>query len=252
MSRPTLHRMYDELASWWPLISPPEEYREEAKFLAGLFDDAPRTVADVLELGSGGGHNASYLKARFNMTLVDLSASMLAVSRSLNPECEHLVGDMRTVRLSRAFDGVLIHDAIDYMTTENDLAAALSTASVHCRPGGIVVVAPDDTVETFSEGAEHGGVDAPDGRGIRYLGWSWDPDPSDTWVQTEYVFVTRTATGKIDVHHESHKYGLFPASAWLRILAKVGFEPRMIEADGTAPESRPRFVGVRRADRADE
>ena len=35
------------------------------------------------------------------MTLVDLSEEMLAVSRELNPECEHLQGDMRTLRLGR-------------------------------------------------------------------------------------------------------------------------------------------------------
>ena len=54
---------------------------------------APRTV---LELGSGGGNNASHLKAQFRMTLVDRSPGMLAVSRALNPECEHVEGDCAT------------------------------------------------------------------------------------------------------------------------------------------------------------
>jgi SAM-dependent methyltransferase len=43
----------------------------------------------VLELGSGGGNNASHLKARFEMVVVEPSPAMLAVSRALNPECEH-------------------------------------------------------------------------------------------------------------------------------------------------------------------
>src|SRR5947199_313515 len=78
-------------------------------------------VHEVLELGSGGGHNAVHLKARFTMTLVDLSAGMLDMSRRLNPECEHHQGDMRTVRLGRTFDAVFVHDAVDYMLTEDDL-----------------------------------------------------------------------------------------------------------------------------------
>ncbi len=93
----------------------------------------PRTV---LELGSGGGNSAYHLKSRFEMTLVDLSPNMLAVSRALNPECEHVQGDIRTVRLGRTFDAVFVHDAICHMTTESDLRAALKTAFVHCRPGG--------------------------------------------------------------------------------------------------------------------
>ncbi len=94
-------RLYSDLASWWPLISAPEEYVEEAAFAASLLRTANPPTRTVLELGSGGGNNAFHLKREFEMTLVDLSEEMLAVSRQLNPECEHIQGDMRTVRLGR-------------------------------------------------------------------------------------------------------------------------------------------------------
>ena len=99
---PEHHRFYGELAEWWPLISPPEDYAEESAFAATVLASASIPVREVLELGSGGGHSAVHLKAQFTMTLVDLSDEMLAVSRQLNPECEHHQGDMRTVRLGRA------------------------------------------------------------------------------------------------------------------------------------------------------
>ena len=88
--RPTEHRFYGELGVWWPLISPPEEYVEEAAYAATVLGSASIPVREILELGSGGGHSAVHLKARFAMTLVDPSEQMLAVSRRLNPECEHL------------------------------------------------------------------------------------------------------------------------------------------------------------------
>lgn len=53
------HRFHGELASWWPLISPPEEYEEEAAFAARVLKSGSRPVHEVLEFGSGGGHNAS-------------------------------------------------------------------------------------------------------------------------------------------------------------------------------------------------
>jgi trans-aconitate methyltransferase len=49
------------------------------------------------------------MKKDFEMTLVDLSPQMLEVSKRQNPDCEHVVGDMRTVRLGREFDAVFVH-----------------------------------------------------------------------------------------------------------------------------------------------
>jgi len=105
-------KLYGELAEWWPLVSTrptivanAERYRQ--LLLAAAGDAPPR---EVLELGAGGGNNASHLKRFFALTLVDISPAMLAVSRALNPECAHVVGDMRTLRLGRTFDGVFVHD----------------------------------------------------------------------------------------------------------------------------------------------
>ena len=135
-----------------------------------------------------------HLKTQFTMTLIDLSEQMLEMSRRLNPECDHRQGDMRTVRLGRSFDAVFVHDAVDYMVTEDDLSHAIETAFVHCRPGGVAVFLPDDTKESFEAATGHGGSDGGDGRAVRYLDWSWDPDPDDTWELTEYTFVFRGPT----------------------------------------------------------
>jgi trans-aconitate methyltransferase len=126
------------LADWWPLLSPPPDYREEA----GIYREHLQAGSDgdrvltLLELGSGGGNNASFLKQWFAMTPADVSPQMLAHSRALDPECEHILGDMRTLRLGRSLDRVFIHDAICYMTAIEDLRQAIETAFVHCRPGG--------------------------------------------------------------------------------------------------------------------
>jgi len=239
-------RFYGDLAVWWPLISPPEEYEEEAAFAASLLHSASIAVHEVLELGSGGGSNAVHLKAAFAMTLVDLSEEMLDVSRALNPECTHMPGDMRTVRLDGTFDAVFVHDAIDYMTSERDLRQALDTAFVHCRPGGVAVFVPDDTRETFEESSDHGGSDGADGRSVRYLEWSWDPDPADTWVQTEYAFLLLEPGDPVQIVHETHRTGLFGEDDWLRLLADAGFDARAV-TETTSENRTPRrfFVGHR-------
>jgi hypothetical protein len=67
-------KMYEELASWWPVLSPPADYEEEAGFYQRVLEQASGTaIRTMVELGSGGGHNASHLKRSFDMVLVDPS-----------------------------------------------------------------------------------------------------------------------------------------------------------------------------------
>lgn len=242
------YRFYGDLASWWPLISPPHEYAEEAEFAAELLAKASIPVRTLLDLGSGGGHNAVHLKRYFEVTLVDLSPQMLEVSRALNPECRHVRGDMRTVRLGQEFDGVFVHDAIGYMTSQPDLAAAAATAFVHCRPGGVAVFVPDEIAETAAAGTDVSGSDGEDGRAARLFEWSWDPDPTDTTTVTQYVFLLREADGSVHVVHEEHEYGLFGRQTWLDTLTAAGFRAE-VTLERTADERTPReiFIGHRPA-----
>jgi SAM-dependent methyltransferase len=222
-------KIYNELAAWWPLFSSPEDYAEEAAFFRETFiHHSLSPLVTLLELGSGGGNNASHLKADFKLTLVDLSPQMLAVSRALNPECEHIEGDMRTVKLERQFDGVFIHDAIMYMTSEADLRMAIETAFVHCKPGGVALLVPDYTRETFTPTTEHGGDDGKE-QAIRYLAWTFDPDTTDTTYQTTYAVILRDKEGSVRFEHDEHQEGLFSRETWRRLMTEVGFTVRMVQ-----------------------
>jgi SAM-dependent methyltransferase len=217
--------MYSDLAPWFHLLTHPADYEDEAAFVSRVIDDVGDGESrTLLELGSGGGNNASHLKARFECTLTDLSPDMLALSRTFNPECEHFEGDMRTLRLDRTFDVVFIHDAISYLTTEDDLRAALETAFVHVRPGGVVILTPDATTEIFKPDTDHGGHDGEDGRSLRYLEWTHAPEPGASTYVTEYAIVAHERGDEPRVVHDVHTLGLFPEATWKRLIADAGLE----------------------------
>lgn len=224
-----LPKLYSELAPWWPLLSHPEDYDAEAGVYSRLLlEKAGRSVREVLELGSGGGNNAYWMKSRFALTLVDVSPQMLAVSRALNPGVEHLLGDMRSLRLGRRFDAVFIHDAVSYMAAREELSAVARTAAMHCQTGGVVLLCPDYTRESFTPGTEHGGHDAEDGRGLRYLEWAWDPDPGDDSYLVDYAYLLRDADGSTRVVHDRHTEGLFSEGVWMATLTEAGLEPEAV------------------------
>jgi SAM-dependent methyltransferase len=222
-------RLYSDLAPWWPLFSPPSDYVEEAAELRELLLDASVSgpARTLLELGCGGGSLAYHLKDRFDLTLTDRSSAMLAVSRRVNPECEHVFGDMRTLDLGREFDRVLAHDAIMYATDPEAVRATLRTAARHCRVGGLVAILPDCVRETFEPGTETGGNDGEDGRALRYLEWSWDPDPTDCTFEVAYAILLREPGGNVSVVQDRHRCGCFSRGDWLVWLADAGIGPRI-------------------------
>lgn len=245
MAEPT-PRLYDDLASWWPLMSSPDDYAEEAeRFRQAIVEAARIPVREMLELGSGGGHTASHLKAHFELVLVDLSPAMLKQSRLLNPECEHVHGDMREARLPRRFDAVFVHDAVSHMLSEDDLGRLFATAWHHLKPGGVALFCPDFTRETFQPYTAHGGHDRRL-RGMRYLEWAHDPDPADTECQVEVAYLMREGD-EYRVAQDRFRMGLFPRSTWLELLEQQGFEASVVRFPVADPAQggAESFLGVR-------
>jgi shikimate kinase len=226
-----LPRAYTDLAGWFHLMTAPADYAGEAAFyLRELATAATRPIETILELGSGGGNNASHMKQHASLTLVDLSPPMLELSKSINPECEHLVADMRTVRLGRRFDAVFVHDAVDYLTTVEDLAAAVETAALHCRPGGAVLFAPDDVVETFRPATSSGGH-RDETRSFRYDSRAWDPDPNDSTYLMEMTYRLEEEGQPTRVVEDLHILGLFPRATWLELFRAAHLVPTIVPSE---------------------
>jgi len=215
-------QLYTDYAAWWPLFSDPTYYAAEAASIKKILHrELGLQPADMIELGCGGGTLASFLKAEAKMTLVDPEPRMLAISQMLNPDCQHTLGDMRTLRLGRRFGAVVLHDAVNYMTTLDDLAQALETAYAHLSPDGAVIVVPDDTQETFRPSTSTGGRDGDDGRGLRYL--MWTNAPRQNTYAVDFAILLRSADGKTELLQERHTFGLFSRECWIDAFRKAGF-----------------------------
>ncbi|MBN2362653.1 class I SAM-dependent methyltransferase [candidate division WOR-3 bacterium] len=215
-------KLYNELSKWWPVLSAPEDYEEESGLYIKIIEKYKKDIKCALELGCGGGSNASFFKKHYNMTLVDISPGMLEVSKLLNPECRHFEGDMRVVRLGEKFDLVFIHDAIMYMTTEEDLFKTFITAMEHLKKDGILFMAPDYFKETFKPQTSHGGHDRKE-RSMRYLEWMKDDDPDDNLTETYFAYILMNEKGEIRFEDDLSINGIFHQKTWQDLLEQAGY-----------------------------
>ena len=85
------------------------------------------------------------------------------------------------------------------------LRLALETAAAHCKPGGVLLVMPDVVKETFVSLTTHGGHDSKSGdaRAIRYIEWTFDPDPSDTTYTVDFAYLLREQGKQVHVVHRN-------------------------------------------------
>ena len=216
-------RLYSDLAWLWPIISDPREYAAEARrWRAALRERLGRGRHRVLELGCGGGHFTSQLAREFDVTAVDRSEKMLSQSKKLNPRVGHHLGDMRSVRLGAEFDAVVAYDAISYMLTERDLRRVFDTAAAHLRPGGVLLASPEWFRETFDGSWTRRYDTRRNGTSVTVLECSFDPDPGDTALDEMLTFIVRQG-GRVRVETDLHSTGIFPVSAWLRLMRASGF-----------------------------
>ena len=138
-------------------------------------------------------------------------------SRRSIPECEHVDGDMRTVRLGREFDAVFVHDAVCYMTTRpisqwpsRQLSCIAGLAARSCsrpdfvrenfRSKGPITAAPTEAARISVPRVD---------MGSRSVGQH---------VRRGLCLLLRTPDGVVRVEHDRHVEGLFARADWIRLL----------------------------------
>ncbi len=245
----TKPRLYNDLAWIWPLWgSPDDEYHDWCDHIGILMQQfTRRPLRTILDMGCGGGKNVFNLKRSFEVTGIDISESMLQLARRLNPDCRFHLADMRTMNLECRFDAILIDDAIAYMTTLDELSSVFQTANRHLQPGGVMIVSPDVTRESFIQNRTEtwcsSKPELPDQAEIVFIENSYDPDPSDRVFEATFVYLIREQ-GRLRIETDRHTLGLFNREDWREVLRRIGFDLHE-EIYAGHPSNEPVFVCVK-------
>jgi hypothetical protein len=221
-------RLYTDLAWLWPLWGDHEaEYASYSSHVRELIEaHARRPVDSLLVISCGGGKNMYTLKQHYKVTGLDLSPVMLDLAAQLNPECAFVEGDMRGFDLGRKFDAILLDDGVSHMTSRADLHAAFDAAARHLHGGGVMVVTPDVTTESFVNNRtisnQAAGRGKPRNVDVVFVENVYDPDPADDHFEATMVYLIRE-NGVLRVETDRCELGLFPLAFWREALAAAGF-----------------------------
>lgn len=222
---------YNELAWTEAFFADPSEYEQDIAHYCELIKQyAGAPVKTVLHFGCGAGGHDRFFKQHFTVTGVDLSVGMLDIARETNPEIEYIEGDMRTIRLDRQFDAVVIPDSIDYMVTTDDLQQAIQTAVLHLKKGGVLLVVCN-TAEKFRNN-NFAYTGEKDDIHVTILENNYTSPYSPHTYEISLFYLIRRH-GELTTYTEHTLAGLFPLATWEAVFREAGLTVHTLELDGT-------------------
>jgi len=148
---------YTKLAKIYDALYGFKNYEAEAKRLHEIIADKKTAPGNaLLDVACGTGSHLAFLRNHYSVEGLDYTPEMLEVARRRLPELTFHQGDMRTFDLGHRFDVVTcLFSSIGYMKTVRDLRAAVINMARHLSPGGVLIVEPWLTEETFTPRGIH-------------------------------------------------------------------------------------------------
>ena len=247
-----MQRMYTDFAEIWPLISHHSDYEFEAKhWRSALTAELGQGRLRILEMGVGGGNNLHHIlypqcdgrpsadaacngahmrndAPAHDASVVDPSDKMLANCKLLNPSAKQHIGTMQSVRLGEKFDAVLIHDAVCYLVSEDEIRSTVETARAHLRDGGVLIMAPDWYAETYPGTQLNAGIRRDISPEFASIEFDHDPNPNDTLLESIFVYIIKNPDGSARVEEDRHITGIFPLTTWLSLMEEAGFRAKRL------------------------
>lgn len=231
--------MFTKTAKHYDAVYSEKNYEAEAEHLVSLIRERVPGAKTLLDVACGTGKHLEYLANVFDCTGVDLDDEMLAVAKERVPAVTLRAGDMCDFVLGTQFDVVTcLFSSIGYTKTVEHMERAVASMASHVLPGGILIVEPwitpeswilgkisSDTVETDESIVTRMTVAEPVERGR---------------VVLEYLIGDSSGINRVS---ETHEMGWFTHQEYLSAMQKAGLNTRHIQPGLTG---RGLYIGKKR------
>jgi len=150
--------MYGEMAQYYDRIYAFKDYAAESQALIAWIDCHKRSSGSrLLDVACGTGMHLEHLAETFRAEGLDISPELLAHAQKRNPELTLHCADMRTFDLPDRYDVITcLFSSIGYMSSVEELDAAIANMARHLIPGGVLLVEPWIRPDDWMDGTVHG------------------------------------------------------------------------------------------------
>lgn len=232
-------RYYDEIYT-----SVEKDYAAEVNKLHRIIREHRQSKGKtLLDVACGTGVHAGYLSKYYQVEGLDLDRTMVAVAKKKHPNIHFHHGDMTDFSLRRQFDVVVcLFSSIGYAKTKTRLQKAIKNMGKHLCPGGVLLIEPWYTPETWNAGRIFTvQVSKPDLKIVRMSHGGQKGKVSTL----EFQYLIGTSKG-IEHSVEFHELGLFTHEEYMQAFEaarlNVIHDPEGLDGRGLYIGTEPRKV----------
>jgi SAM-dependent methyltransferase len=212
--------VFNRSAQWYDAFYAGIDYDAEAEVVTAIIRRQNPQAASLLDVACGTGRHLESFGRHFECAGVDIEREMVAIARKRLPDIPLRTADMVGLDLGRKFDAITcLFSSIGYTAQPDRLDAAVRAMARHLHPGGVLVVEPWITPDTWvGEGRDtvevidHGG-----GKLVRIISSRREGDESMLCMR--YAFA---AGGHIATEQEHHRLGLFTEKRYVAAFTSAG------------------------------
>lgn len=207
-------RFYDALYHF-------KDYAAASTQLHTLVQQHHPNARTLLDVGCGTGMHLAHLRNYYQVEGLDVSSEMLEVARERCPDIPLHEASMVDFRLENRFDVVAcLFSSIGYVKSAANMRMAVASMAQHLRPGGVLILEPWFTPESYWVGRVTANfVDEPDLK----IAWMYISEREDLLTVLNINYLVATPEG-VEHFVERHEMGLFTHEEYLEAFAQAGLQ----------------------------
>jgi len=208
-----------------------KDYPAEAQAVAQLLSKLAPSAQTVLDVACGTGEHARHLQAEHGYVVhgLDIEPAFVELARAKLPDSQFWEGDMTNFDLGVRFDAILcLFSSIGYLCDLEKVEMALRRFRQHLEPGGLVMVEPWFTPESWNPGKVF--VQKVESAGLHVIRMSYSSlDGRVSKLDFHYLI---GSTEGIEHRVEHHTLGLFTREEMSECFAVAGYEDVEYDPEG--------------------
>lgn len=231
--------MYKKSAEFYDALYHFKNYKEASEKLRDIIYRFNPKAITLLDTACGTGKHIEYLREYFDSEGLDINDDLLNIARQRCPGNVFHHESMIDFDLKKKYDVVTcLFSSIAYVKTQENLISAISCMAGHLNPGGMLIIEPWFSRETFW--TDKVTVNHYDEKDLK-ITWMYTPKREKELSVLEINYLVGTPA-EVTYFKERHELGLFDDSQYRSAMENTGLKT---EYDKDGLFGRGMYIGIK-------